>query len=161
MKGEEWFLPIFSICSGQIKTVDFFPSTYILYHVRRQGKQGQRKKLEKSLKNPLTKPQTYGIMNTSNEAQSARRKQQWLRLWCLIVKLLVSARSPSATTWATRCLDTETRETLVRRDFVVEQIWHNIPLFSTAYYAEASHLCVRDAWQASCDGQVGPISCSR
>lgn len=33
-------------------------------------------------------------------------------------------------------LDTETRETLVRRDFVVEQIWHNIPLFSTAYYAE-------------------------
>lgn len=33
-------------------------------------------------------------------------------------------------------LDTETRETLVRRDFVVQQIWHNIPLFSTAYYAE-------------------------
>ena len=25
---------------------------------------------------------------------------------------------------------------LLRRDFVVEQIWHNLPLFSTAYYAE-------------------------
>ena len=32
--------------------------------------------------------------------------------------------------------DTETREIKVRKDFVVEQIWHNIPLFSTSYYAE-------------------------
>ncbi len=32
--------------------------------------------------------------------------------------------------------DTDTREMLMKRDFVVEQIWHNIPLFSTAYYAE-------------------------
>ena len=25
---------------------------------------------------------------------------------------------------------------LVKKDFVVEQIWHNLPLFSTAYYSE-------------------------
>lgn len=31
--------------------------------------------------------------------------------------------------------DTDTREILVKRDFVVEQIWHNLPLFATAYYA--------------------------
>lgn len=33
-------------------------------------------------------------------------------------------------------LDPDTRETLVKRDYVVEQIWHNLPLFATAYYAE-------------------------
>lgn len=32
--------------------------------------------------------------------------------------------------------DIETGERLVRKDFVVEQVWHNIPLFATAYYAE-------------------------
>ena len=31
--------------------------------------------------------------------------------------------------------DTETKNLLVKKDFVVEQIWHNLPLFSTAYYA--------------------------
>lgn len=31
---------------------------------------------------------------------------------------------------------------LLRRDFVVEQIWHNLPLFSTAYYAEKRALYV-------------------
>ena len=33
-------------------------------------------------------------------------------------------------------VDTETGETLVARDFVVEQVWHNLPLFSSAYYAD-------------------------
>ena len=32
--------------------------------------------------------------------------------------------------------DTETGENLVEKDFVVEQVWHNIPLFSSAYYAD-------------------------
>lgn len=32
--------------------------------------------------------------------------------------------------------DTETREILVKEDWVVEQVWHNLPLFETAYYAE-------------------------
>ena len=32
--------------------------------------------------------------------------------------------------------NTDTDETLAHKDFVVEQIWHNIPLFSTAYYAD-------------------------
>lgn len=32
--------------------------------------------------------------------------------------------------------DTSNWETLARRDFVVEQVWHNTMLFSTAYYAE-------------------------
>lgn len=31
---------------------------------------------------------------------------------------------------------------LVEKDFVVEQIWHNLPLFSTAYYAEKRTLYV-------------------
>ena len=32
--------------------------------------------------------------------------------------------------------NTDTDEMLVKKDFVVEQIWHNMPLFSTAYYAD-------------------------
>lgn len=32
--------------------------------------------------------------------------------------------------------DTETNETLLKREFVVEQIWHNEALFCTAYYAD-------------------------
>ena len=30
----------------------------------------------------------------------------------------------------------EERRILCSRDFVCEQVWHNIPLFSTAYYAD-------------------------
>lgn len=33
-------------------------------------------------------------------------------------------------------MDIDSGLLIVRRDFVVEQIWHNLPLFSTAYYAE-------------------------
>ena len=33
-------------------------------------------------------------------------------------------------------VNTDTDEQLIARDFVVEQVWHNLPLFSTAYYAE-------------------------
>lgn len=33
-------------------------------------------------------------------------------------------------------------ETLVRKSFVVEQIWHNLPLFNTAYYADKRPLYV-------------------
>lgn len=49
----------------------------------------------------------------------------------------------------------ETGETLLERDFVVEQIWHNKPLFSTAYYAEKrpiyveamrKHETIMDKW---------------
>lgn len=32
--------------------------------------------------------------------------------------------------------DTETDTTIVQKDFVVEQIWYNLPLFSSAYYAD-------------------------
>ena len=32
--------------------------------------------------------------------------------------------------------DTDTAEHLVSRSFVVEQVWHNMPLFTTAYYAD-------------------------
>ena len=32
--------------------------------------------------------------------------------------------------------NTDTDEMLAQKDFVVEQIWHNIPLFSTAYYED-------------------------
>lgn len=40
-------------------------------------------------------------------------------------------------------LDTDSKTTLVKRDYVVEQIWHNLPLFSTAYYAEKRPLYVQ------------------
>ena len=39
-------------------------------------------------------------------------------------------------------LDTDSRATLHKRDFVVEQIWHNRPLFETAYYADKRPLYV-------------------
>lgn len=40
-------------------------------------------------------------------------------------------------------VNTENWETIVSRSFVVEQIWHNLPLFSTAYYAEKRELYVK------------------
>lgn len=33
-------------------------------------------------------------------------------------------------------IDSATGKTLVAHDYVVEQIWHNLPLFSSAYYAD-------------------------
>ena len=38
--------------------------------------------------------------------------------------------------------DTESRKVLVKHDFVVEQIWHNRELFTTAYYADKRQLYV-------------------
>ena len=37
---------------------------------------------------------------------------------------------------------TEAGATALRRDYVVEQIWHNLPLFSTAYYTEKRPLYI-------------------
>ena len=37
----------------------------------------------------------------------------------------------------------EHNEVIVEREFVVEQIWHNLPLFSTAYYAEKRPIYVK------------------
>lgn len=39
-------------------------------------------------------------------------------------------------------LDTESRACLVKREFVIEQIWHNLPLFNTAYYANKRSIYV-------------------
>lgn len=38
--------------------------------------------------------------------------------------------------------DTDKRDILVKRDFVVEQVWHNPMLFTTAYYADKRDLYV-------------------
>lgn len=38
--------------------------------------------------------------------------------------------------------NTYTREILLKRDYVVEQIWHNLPLFSSAYYANKRELYI-------------------
>ena len=38
--------------------------------------------------------------------------------------------------------NTDKHETLVSKDFVVEQVWHNTPLFSSAYYADKRPLYV-------------------
>lgn len=39
-------------------------------------------------------------------------------------------------------LDTDEGEIVLKRDFVVEQIWHNLPLFQSAYYADKRPLYV-------------------
>lgn len=39
-------------------------------------------------------------------------------------------------------LNEETEQILLKRDYVVEQIWHNLPLFSSAYYANKRPLYV-------------------
>ena len=39
-------------------------------------------------------------------------------------------------------VDTDTNEIQTKKDFVCEQIWHNLPLFHTAYYAEKRPLYV-------------------
>lgn len=39
--------------------------------------------------------------------------------------------------------DTEAGTILVRREYVIEQIWHNVSLFATAYYTEKRPLYVR------------------
>ena len=38
--------------------------------------------------------------------------------------------------------DTDTDTTLVKKDFVIEQIWSNLPLFSSAYYADKRPLYI-------------------
>lgn len=38
--------------------------------------------------------------------------------------------------------DTETKEILSKKDFVVEQVWHNSMLFSSAYYADKRQIYV-------------------
>ena len=38
--------------------------------------------------------------------------------------------------------DTDSHEVLVKRDFVVEQVWHNTMLFATAYYSNKRELYV-------------------
>lgn len=40
-------------------------------------------------------------------------------------------------------IKSDSEETLVSREFVVEQIWHNLPLFETAYYAKKRPLYVQ------------------
>ena len=39
-------------------------------------------------------------------------------------------------------MDTESREVRIKRDFVVEQVWHNTMLFTTAYYADKREIYV-------------------
>lgn len=38
--------------------------------------------------------------------------------------------------------DTEAEATITKRDFVIEQVWYNLPLFNSAYYAEKRQLYV-------------------
>jgi DNA polymerase III epsilon subunit-like protein len=40
-------------------------------------------------------------------------------------------------------VNTDTYETLVKRDYVVEQVWHNPMLFTTAYYADKREIYVK------------------
>lgn len=56
-------------------------------------------------------------------------------------------------------IKSEQGDTLVEREFIVEQIWHNLPLFESAYYAAKrplyvqamrSHLVKMDKWGYIC-----------
>lgn len=47
--------------------------------------------------------------------------------------------------------DTESKQILVKRDFVIEQIWHNRELFSTAYYAEKRELYISRMRGRACE----------
>jgi len=40
-------------------------------------------------------------------------------------------------------IDTDTWKPVLERDYVVEQVWHNLPLFQSAYYAEKRPLYVQ------------------
>ena len=44
-------------------------------------------------------------------------------------------------------VNTDTYETIIERDFVCEQVWHNPMLFSTAYYANKKELYVKSMRQ--------------
>lgn len=41
-------------------------------------------------------------------------------------------------------INTDNWETLVKRSFVVEQVWHNLPLFVSAYYANKRPIYIND-----------------
>ena len=41
-------------------------------------------------------------------------------------------------------LDIENRKILTKKSYVVEQIWHNLPLFSSAYYADKREIYVTE-----------------
>ncbi len=40
--------------------------------------------------------------------------------------------------------DTETKTILAKREYIVEQVWHNLPLFSTAYYANKREFYIKE-----------------
>ena len=40
-------------------------------------------------------------------------------------------------------INTDNWQVLTKKSFVIEQVWHNLPLFSTAYYAEKRPIYVK------------------
>lgn len=54
----------------------------------------------------------------------------------------VSLEKPFCYNVGYKIVNAETRETLLRREFVIEQIWSNAELFSTAYYADKRQIYV-------------------
>ena len=53
-----------------------------------------------------------------------------------------SINKPFAYNIGYKMVNAETRETLLTRDYVVEQVWHNLELFSSAYYADKRQIYV-------------------
>lgn len=41
-------------------------------------------------------------------------------------------------------VNTDEWKTIIKKSYVVEQIWHNLPLFSTAYYADKRQIYIED-----------------
>ena len=61
---------------------------------------------------------------------------------CVFDTETVSLEKPFTYNIGYTIFNTETKVKEVRRDFIVEQIWHNTPLFSTAYYADKREIYV-------------------
>ena len=57
-------------------------------------------------------------------------------------------------------VDIENDNTLVRRDFVVEQVWHNLPLLESAYYAKKRPLYVNRMRARLATLDSLPVCCS-
>lgn len=54
----------------------------------------------------------------------------------------VSVTKPFCYNIGYKIVNTNSLRTVLRRDFVVEQVWHNLSLFATAYYADKRQLYV-------------------
>lgn len=72
------------------------------------------------------------------------RKETKMSEYCIVLDTeTTSTNKPFCYDIGYVIVNTETFEITESRHFIIEQIWHNIPLFSSAYYAEKRPLYVK------------------